>query len=345
MPHPAEPQCADLITELAPLSTGPTALATAHAPASLRRTQPLRLNRWLIGLVAAAGLWQWFGLPFMLDAFGGAAAWTLLPVLLLTPMHWGLIHESIHGQLRPAAKANEAAGRALSVLLALPYDIMRFGHLLHHRFTRQPFDRPDVLPADHRGSHAVAWLNYQMRLLGGMWVTELVAPLLAWVPVRHLPQLAERAMGRAPEDDAVRRRVVTFVGDPARRKRIRRDFAITLLCVALAVWAYGPWWPVFACSLAARGIWLSIADNLPHYGVALDEPARARNFRTSSVGRALLLNQNLHRVHHLYPTAPWHTLPAIAAAHPTPGPQIPYFQAAIRQFGGPVMAHRPPSRS
>lgn len=306
-------------------------------PSELRRAKPSTLNPWLISLVAVAGLWQWFGLGFAMRLWGPIAAWTLLPVLLLTPMHWGLIHESIHGALRPKAKANELAGRGLSVLLGLPYDVMRFGHLLHHRFTRQPFDRPDI-HAGEQASLAVR-LGYLGRLLGGMWLAELFAPLVAWAPLRHLPMLATRAMGADPEDDAVRRRVVTFASDAERRRRIRRDFLFTIVALALAVWAYGPWWPVFVAAFAARGIWLSIADNLPHYGVALDEPARARNFQAPALGRALLLNQHLHRVHHLHPTAPWHILPAIAAEQPTDGPQISYLHAALRQFAGPLRMH------
>lgn len=331
--HPAQ---AETATQSATSNEAQGMAPAPQLPPELRRVRPSALNRWLIGLTGAVGLWQWFGLGLALREWGAVAAWTLLPVVLLTPMHWGLIHESIHGALRPKAKANETAGRGLSLQMMLPYDVMRFGHLLHHRFTRQPFDRPDVLPADKRGVQIGAWFGYFFRLCGGMWLMEIFAPLIAWVPVRFMPMLAVKAMGNAPEDDDVRRRVVTFASDDGRRRRIRRDFLYMLVALALAVWAYGPWWPVLLGGLAARGMWLSIADNLPHHGVGMNEPARARNFRAPAIGRALLLNQNLHRVHHMHPTAPWHILPAIAEIQPTAGPQIPYLQAALRQFGGPL---------
>lgn len=318
-----------------------SSLSSLASPALWRHARPSRWNPWLIALTGLAGLWQWFGLGWAMRHWGPAAALTLLPVLLLTPMHWGLIHESIHGQLRLKPRANERTGRMLSILLGLPFEIMRFGHLLHHRFTRQPFDRPDIstLPLNATPPARLrAWLGYQSRLLGGMWLAEIFAPVIAWIPPRRLPALALSALGADAQDDDVRRRVVMFGSDPIRRRRIQRDFLMTLAALALALWAYGPWWPVFVVAFVARGIWLSIADNLPHYGVAMDEPARARNFHAPAPVRALLLNANFHRVHHLYPTAPWHLLPEINRAQPTPGPQIPYLQAALRQFGGPLAA-------
>lgn len=321
-------------------STGATLANEAMtSPALWRHAKPSRWNPWLIGLISLAGLWQWVGLGYALRQWGEIAALTLLPVLLLTPMHWGLIHESIHGQLRLKPRANERTGRALSLVLGLPYEIMRFGHLMHHRFTRQPYDQPDIstLPADASlAPRAGRWLSYQSRLLGGMWLSEVFAPVIAWIPAKRLPALALSALGADPQDDDVRRRVVMFASDPVRRRRIQRDFLIMLAAFAVALWAYGPWWPVFVASFVARGIWLSIADNLPHYGVTMTEPARARNFHASALGRVLVLNHHLHRVHHQYPTAPWHLLPEINAAQPSVGPEIPYWRAVLRQFGGPL---------
>ncbi|VVD59755.1 fatty acid desaturase family protein [Pandoraea commovens] len=311
------------------------------SPALWRHARPSRWNPALIGLTTLAGLWQWLGLGWALRHWGEMALLTLLPVLLLTPMHWGLIHESIHGQLRLKPRANERTGRSLSLLLGLPFEIMRFGHLMHHRFTRQPYERPDIsnLPADASfAARAKRWLGYQSRLLGGMWFTELLAPLIAWLPVKRLPALAVSALGADPQDDDVRRRVVMFASDPVRRRRIQRDFLLMLLALGAAVCTYGRWWPVFAVTFVARGIWLSIADNLPHYGVAMDEPARSRNFRSPAWGRLLMLNHHLHRVHHQYPTAPWHLLPEINAAQPSSGPVIPYWRAILRQFRGPLPA-------
>jgi hypothetical protein len=52
-----------------------------------------------------------------------------------------------------------------------------------------------------------------------------------------------------------------------------------------------------------RGVWLSFADNLPHHGVRLDLPGRARNFRVPRIWQGILMNHPLHRLYHLHPTA------------------------------------------
>jgi len=48
-----------------------------------------------------------------------------------------------------------------------------FGHLVHHRFSRHSYDRPDVY--DGRGPYALAWVGYRMRLFGGVYLSELLS--------------------------------------------------------------------------------------------------------------------------------------------------------------------------
>jgi len=61
-----------------------------------------------IGFCTIGGtLFQLFGMPFVLRDFGTRAAWLLLPIMLLQPLHWGLIHEAIHSPLLPDRRTNE----------------------------------------------------------------------------------------------------------------------------------------------------------------------------------------------------------------------------------------------
>lgn len=127
---------------------------TGTAQQSGRRV-PINVRANLLMLLTATlatGL-QLLGLPFLLRLWGLAALPLIVPIVLLTPAHWGLIHEAIHGQLFPNRHLNERVARALSIAFPLPFDAVRFGHLMHHRFTREPFDRPDV----HNGG-APRWL-------------------------------------------------------------------------------------------------------------------------------------------------------------------------------------------
>lgn len=320
------------------VSAGPSGAASPPAAQALPRTPHVGANAALIAVAGLALAYQLFGLPLLLHAAGGpsfALLASLVPVVLATPIHWGLIHEGIHGQLLPSRRANEAAARLLAIGLAIPFDAVRFGHLMHHRFTREAFDRPDV--DDARGPRWLRRIAWYVRLLGGLYVAELLAPLLAFVPARLAQALVERGVGaQGNEGRHVQRLFANHAADPVRRRRARRDGLSSLALYGLAFALYGKAWLVLVAAMYLRGLWLSLADNLPHYGVALDEPGRARDFRVPRGMGWLLMNHHLHRQHHLYPTLPWRALPALACAEEasTGHARSPYWRAALRQFKG-----------
>jgi fatty acid desaturase len=295
-----------------------------------------RANVALLGLVAAAVLMQFIAWPFLLRHSGASMLWIAVPLVVLTPTHWGLIHESIHGQLSPQRRLNEWLGRGLAIAFLLPYDAVRFGHLMHHRFTRETFDRPDV----HDGvtHHLLARIGYYAHLLGGLYLAELVLPLLTFLPAPWVCRLVERKLrSEEPIDQDVQRLFVGFAGNPERRAHIRRDWMLSVALHACAFYLYGAWWPALAITMFLRGLWLSVADNLPHYDVALDEQQRARNFRLPAIWRPVVMNHHLHRLHHQHPTLPWTALPALArvdAAASAPDTDAGYFRAALRQLRG-----------
>lgn len=297
----------------------------------------VRANVALIVVVALAAGWLLVGLPLMLrtSQWPIALAWlTIVPVVLTTPIHWGLIHEGIHGQLLPSRRANERVARALAIGLALPFEAVRFGHLMHHRFTREPYDRPDVL--DPTQSRWQRWLAYYARLFGGLYVVELLMPLLAFIPASAAAAIVGRAVGsRGPFGAQVQRLFARHAADPERRRRTRRDWLLSLSMYGVALHLYGSCWPVLIAAMYLRGLWLSIADNLPHYRVAPDEPGRSRDFRVPRGLGVLLMNHHLHRQHHLRPTLPWIALAREADGAGDAAPARPgYLRAALRQFGG-----------
>lgn len=323
---------------------GPATQSTAHGRrASKRAAIDVRANLTLLTVVTIATALQLFALPVLLRAWGMPALLLIVPLVLLTPTHWGLIHEAIHGQLFAGRRLNEGVARALAIAFALPFDAVRFGHLMHHRFTREPFDRPDVLDRSRPIAEVwPGWVSYYGRLLGGLYVGELMVPLLAFAPANVARSLVARAIGsQGPVGVDVQRHFTSFAADPARRARIRRDWLLTLGLFVLAFYLYGTWWPVLALTMYLRGVWLSLADNLPHHGVALDQPGRSRNFRVPCGWQGVLMNHHLHRLHHQHPTLPWTALPAIdslerAAGSESGGSNDPaYFLSALRQFKGP----------
>ena len=288
-----------------------------------------RLNLVLIGVVLAGTLFQLFGLPCILPGFGVSAAWLVVPIMLLQPIHWGLIHEAIHCHLLPSRRANEACARVLSVTLGLPFEATRFGHLVHHRFSRHGYDRPDVY--DGRGPYALAWLRYWGRLFGGVYLGLLTAPLIACIPVRLGMRLADAMIPVSEAGDAeVRRLFGALVTNAGKRRRTQRDFVVTLALYGASAWLYGAWWPVLLVTMYARGLWHSFADNVAHHDVGLDEPERARDYALPPLLRPLVMNQHLHLTHHRHPTAPWTHLVTICASHGG-RPSGNYFRAAFRQ--------------
>src|SRR5579862_3116092 len=155
--------------------------ASGRGVASRRRSVATGGNGLLIGVVLGGTLFQLFAMPILLRAFGMCAAWFLVPIMLLQPLHWGLVHEAIHSHLLPRRRAGEFWARLLSVTHWLPFDATRFCHLVHHRYSRHAYDRADQY--DGHGPYALAWLRYRTRLLGGAHLGVLVSPLISFLPL------------------------------------------------------------------------------------------------------------------------------------------------------------------
>jgi len=294
-----------------------------------RRAVATRLNLFLICIVLGGTLFQLFGLPYALNAYGLRAAWLLLPIMLLQPLHWGLIHEAIHSHLLPNRRADEFSARLLSITLGVPFDATRFSHLVHHRYSRHGYDRPDVY--DGSGPYALAWLRYWGRLFGGVYLGILVSPLIAFVPMSVGSRLMEQKILVNEDGDLeVRRLFVSLVTNPVKRRRTRRAFAATLALYGASAFIYGAWWPMLLATMFVRGLWHSIADNVAHHDVALDEPERARNYKLPRALGFLVTNQHLHLTHHLHPAAPWTSL-AMMNVPSNEKMNDNYFRAAFRQ--------------
>ncbi len=311
--------------------------APGHAPRGPLESGRLAVatgpNALLIGVVLGGTVFQLFALPALLRAFGMRAAWLLLPIMLLQPLHWGLIHEAIHSHLLRRRHAEEFWARLLSVAHWLPFDATRFCHLVHHRYSRHAYDRADQF--DGRGSYALAWLRYRARLLGGAYLGVLASPLIAFLPLARGIRLMSNAVPIVEEGDIeIRRLFVSLVTDARKRRRTRREFAMTLVLYAASAWAYGAWWPMLLTTMYVRGVWHSLADNLAHHDVMLDEPERARNHRLPRPLGFLVMNNHLHLTHHRHPRAPWQRLAGLTATEAAVH-RDSYFRAAFRQFGRP----------
>jgi len=92
-------------------------------------------------------------------------------------------------------------------------------------------------------------------------------------------------------------------------------------------------WAVLLVGLYGRAFLYSTLDNLPHCGMGGRGNASAMNLSLHPWLSVLVLNHNLHRLHHERPNLPWRSLAAHLAQAPADGN---YFLAALRQFSGPT---------
>ncbi len=268
------------------------------------------LNCGLAALLIAASAFALFVLPLGPMAADPRFAWLLLPVLALTSTHWALLHESIHGLFHPLPAVNRLAGRALALAGGSSFRVLRFGHLMHHRFNRYRMDRPDCFdPAEM--SPALARVRYFFELFGGLYLIEVVVPLLFLLPRPLCVAILDRIY--AHPDAAVQ-----TVGGVARQsfigtrqlRELRQDALASILLFGLAGLAWGAQWPLLVAFLLGRGLIVSFFDNVYHYRTPLDLIVYAYNLRLPRLLRLAFLNMNLHRVHPREPHLPWWRLPA-----------------------------------
>lgn len=305
----------------------PDRAASPSAPA------PVRLNLVLAAALTAAHLVPPVALPLWLLPRDPAWGWLLAVPALLTPTLWALIHEAVHGSLHPDRAVNDRLGRWLSVLFGAPFQVLRLGHLLHHRHNRTPLNRSEVLP---EAPTLRRRLDYYVRILCGLSLVEMASAPLALAPERFRKRLVAIAFGdEAPDGRSLLVHARKALLDEPGRSLMRRDGAAITLGLLAAALAFGPhaWMPVAA--VLVRAFLVSFLDNAYHYANPLDDLRAGCDLRLPGPFRRLMLNFNLHATHHRRPTLPWSALPAAFAAEGR-GYADDFLPAALRQLHGPL---------
>jgi fatty acid desaturase len=294
------------------------------------------VNAALLTGVAAVAMLQFGLLPLVITPNGAGAALFVALVALTAPLHYGLMHETMHGHLFGSETADRRIGRLLGVLLGLPWETMRFGHLAHHSLNRHAFDRPEaLLPGQSR---VVASLIYYFRLVIGHALSYALLPLPVLLPVGTTQWVIDRS-GRGPETEQLRAAALRTFTNMKRRNAIRLDVVAIFALFGLALWLWGGSWPVFACCIAARWSVLSLLDNAPHYGMPLDSGLDARDTTMPAFARVFVMNGNYHGIHHHAPQLGWRELPGAFAASGA-ATEGSWFAALVRQFRGPLQLDR-----
>jgi len=246
-------------------------------------------NATLLALVVAIALLQFFIAPLVCPAGAWPAVALIILCMVATPLHWGLLHESIHGNLFADFVANRRAGRLLGAFLGLSWDVMRFGHLLHHSNNRHEFDRPEAIAPG--STLARSAIPYFAKLCGGHAIISAVSSFGLTLPSRFVKRLIPRV-------EPMRAAALRAFLNAERQARIRGDVAAITILMAAAVWCWSGRWPLFAATITARFFMLSLLDNAPHYATPLDSGTYARNSRLPLWASCLVAGHNFHGVHH-----------------------------------------------
>ncbi len=225
---------------------------------SAEATIPVRTNFALAAILLALASLVLFVAPAA-GWYGGSLFGGLRGVLLLvlavvaTPLHWGLIHEGIHGNLAADATQNRTLSRLLSVPLLVPFEVVRFGHLTHHGFNRNPLDRPEAVDAEPT---LVDRIKFYAHLLFGTSAIELSVPWLFLLPRAGIRWSIGKIYGLDdPQVKRIRKMAETTFLDPERIARIRADLALTVAMVVASLYFAGdacPGLPRHCCCAALR---------------------------------------------------------------------------------------------
>ncbi|MFD3189392.1 fatty acid desaturase [Sedimentitalea sp. HM32M-2] len=246
----------------------------------------------LAAILVCYGLW---GLAmFRLAAVAPVTA--ILVIGVLIAFHASLTHEVLHGHPFRDRRWNEVT-MLLPLNLCIPYRRFRDLHLAHHRepILTDPYDDPESNYLDPAVWAAMPrWRRWLLRLNNTLLGRILLGPALGQARFFHDELQALRAGGGA---------VWLAWG-------LHLPGAAAVL--ALVAVSPMPVWAYLTAAYLGLGL-LKIRTFLEHRA---HEDARARTVIIEDRGplALLFLNNNLHVVHHMHPTAPWYRLPALYRA-------------------------------
>ncbi len=218
---------------------------------------------------------------------GAIPYWLATPAIgLVMYAHYTLVHEAVHGNVvsRPARLAwvNAVVGWIGSLGLSSGWPLLQRVHLLHHSHTNTERD-PDIFVKGSFLSLIGKWLLSTPMLLVPLWLRRFISPKT----YRSISEML-----------SPREIFLTSIVGVAQ---------IAILALAIATGHFKAWlWLWFMPYAIAIFILITFFQWLPHH--PFDSAERYKNTRISlwPGGAFLLLQQNLHLMHHLWPSVPFY---------------------------------------
>ena len=223
-------------------------------------------------------------------ALGVPGWWLLLPVQgVLITFLFTLEHECTHRTPFATERLNTWVGRACGVVLVLPFEWFRYFHLAHHRWTNIPGKDPELAGAKPQGAASWAWhvsgLPYwgaEIRLMAGLVRGRASGDYL---PEGALARMKAEALGMA---------------------LIYALAALSLIWSPVLIWVWLV--PALLGQPVLRLYLLAEHGDCPFVANMFQN---TRTTFTNRLVRFVAWNMPYHAEHHVYPTVPFHQLPAL----------------------------------
>jgi len=296
---------------------------------STKSAIPYKINLLLMAGITVAILVQMVLMPVLLRDH----PWIMVAIaLVLVPLNtpfWSLIHECIHKNFHPNRKVDEFSGRFMSVLFGASFGVLRFGHLMHHKFNREW--ESEYFPPEKK-PHWRIYAGHYTKMLGGLYLIEVVLSFgLALAP----RSLTQKLLRRNFTDDKQFQAVENGLLKQSNVTAVRIDSVLIVAFYAACFALYGANWPVLLLLIAGRAAIISIMDNPYHYDTPLDNSVAAKELQVPPFFARFILNFNHHLTHHNDTRVSWLHLPE---HHEIQGNQYtePLSVALIKQFKGPL---------
>jgi len=267
-------------------------------------------------------------LPLFLLPLSILWALSIVPLLWIHTLHWGLIHEAIHKHLQPDNKMNDYTGRALGILMGVSFHVLRFGHLMHHKLNRKW--QSELVEKNNISQK----LKYFATLLGGLYIAEIFSSVtLTLLSRRAFVGLAAKGILTSyPEVLAAGERMFYHKNAV---KLVRKDMFASALLYLGVIWLYQGFYMILLAFILSRALMISFMDNIYHYGTATDNSEAGKDLLLPPLLAKMVLNSNYHDTHHCNPQLAWFELPYV---HKQQGRSFHggFITHGLMQFNGPI---------
>ncbi|MFK8033976.1 MAG: fatty acid desaturase [Hyphomicrobiales bacterium] len=228
--------------------------------------------------------------------------WILLPTLaVLTTLHSSLQHEALHGHPTRSARFNECFS-ATPLGLFIPYRRFKRLHLRHHcdENLTDPYDDPESF---YLARQDWADLPFGMHVLLRANNTLFGRLVLG-------PALSIFAFYRSE--------VTRFLKAPKGRRCLTMAWALhcggVLSVLFVLSYVEFPIW-LYLLGVSYPAMSLLMLRTYGEHQAAESVGPRTAIVEASPIFALLYLNNNLHFVHHRFPSAPWYELPNLYKSH------------------------------